>query len=100
MGSSLPGILLYSGKLSQIGEKYDFHGENFRRSLAFAVPKDAMPPNFLEKTFANSHKTAKVFLPRKFSLYGILSADCRKGFAMCFIVLEHTHTRQTSHVVH
>ena len=27
--------------------------------LAFAVPKDATPPNFTEKTFANSHKPAK-----------------------------------------
>ena len=43
----------------QIGEKYDFDRENFHGLLACAVPKDAMPPNFVEKTFANSHKTAK-----------------------------------------
>ena len=48
-----------TGKLLRIGEKYDFCGENFRRLLAFAVPKDATPPNFVEKTFANGHKTTK-----------------------------------------
>ena len=54
-------------KHAQIGEKYDFLGENFRGLLAHAVPKDTMPPNFAEKTFANSHKTVKftkVFSPR------------------------------------
>ena len=47
-----------------MGEKYDFRGENFRRLFAFAVPKDATPSNFTDKTFKNSHKTAnftKVF---------------------------------------
>ena len=37
--------------------------------LACAIPKDATPPNFTEKSFVNSHKTAKIhksFLPRKF----------------------------------
>ena len=36
-------------------------------------PKDAMPPNFAEKTFANSHKTlkfAKIFFLESFPLYG------------------------------
>jgi len=37
------GTLLYSWKLSQIDEKYNFHGENFRHLLASAVPKDATP---------------------------------------------------------
>ena len=46
-------------KLSLIVEKYDFNGENFRGLLAFAAPKDATPPNFVEKTFANNHKAAK-----------------------------------------
>ena len=46
-----------------------FKGENLcelvktrfcgRRLLAFATPKDATTQNFVEKTFANSHKTAK-----------------------------------------
>ena len=44
-------------KLSQIGEKYDFYRENFCGLLTCAVPKDATPPNFAEKTFANSHKS-------------------------------------------
>ena len=62
----------YSKKLLQIGEKYDLRRENFRWLLAFAVPKDAMPPNFAEKTFANSYKTAKftkVFSFESFPLY-------------------------------
>ena len=67
--------VLYSGKLSRektlrISEKYDFCGENFRRSLAFAAPKNATPQNFTENFFADNHKTAKfteVFSPRKFS---------------------------------
>ena len=62
-------------KLSRIGEKYDFRGENFHRLLACAVPKDATHPNFMEKTFANSHKTtkfAKVFSLESFLLYGII----------------------------
>ena len=61
-------------KISRIDEKYNFREENFRRLLAFAVPKDAMPPNFGEKTFANSHKTVKfleVFSFESFLPYGI-----------------------------
>ena len=62
-------------KLSWIGEKYDFRGENFHGLLACAAPKDATPPNFTEKTFTNSHKTAKfakVFSLESFPLYGKL----------------------------
>jgi len=61
-------------KLSRIGEKYDFHGENFSQIARFATRKDAIPPNFAEKTFANSHKTVKftkVFSLESFPLYGI-----------------------------
>ena len=71
---SLRNYVLYSRKLSRIGEKYNFCGENFRRLLASAAPKDATPPNFAEKTFANRHKTvkfAKVFSLESFPLYGI-----------------------------
>ena len=58
-------------KLSWIGEKYDF-----QRLLAFAAPKYITSPpslNFTEKTFANSHKTAKftkVFSLKSSPLYG------------------------------
>ena len=41
--------------------------------LAFAASKDATPSNFVEKTFKNSHKTAKftkVFSLETFPLYG------------------------------
>ena len=51
--------------------KYDCR-ENFRGLLAFAVGKDATPPNFVEKTFAYSNKTAKfakVFSLESFLLY-------------------------------
>ena len=45
-------------------------GENFHGLLAFAVPKDTTPQNFVEKTFANSHKTAK--FAKVFSLESFL----------------------------
>ena len=62
-------------KLSQIGKKYDFCGENFHRLLACAVLKDPTPPKFHGENFMNSHKTAKfakVFSLKSFPLYGTL----------------------------
>ena len=41
-----------------------------RKPSWIAIPKDATPSNLMEKTFANSHKTAKnsqKFSPSKFS---------------------------------
>ena len=32
----------------------NFEGDNFRRLLAFAVPKNTTPPNFAEKNFTNN----------------------------------------------
>ena len=58
----------------RIGEKYNFHGENFHGLLTFAAPKDATPANFTEKTFVNNHKTtkfAKVFSLKSFLLSGV-----------------------------
>ena len=66
-------------ELSRIGEKYDFHGEDSRRLLACATPKDATPPDFAEKTFVNSHKTvkfAKVFSLESFPIYSSCSRNC------------------------
>ena len=63
-------------KLLQIYEKYDFCVENFCRLLAFSPPKSTMLPNFVEKTFANSYKTAKfarVFSFDSFPPYGMSS---------------------------
>ena len=43
-----------------------------RKLLACAVPKEATPANFTEKTFVNGHKTvkfAKVFTLKSFPLY-------------------------------
>ena len=58
----------------RISEKYNFRREDFRGLLVSAMPKDAMPPNFTEKTFANRQKTAKfakVFSLESFPLYGM-----------------------------
>ena len=60
-------------KLSRIGEKYDFPGENFHGLLTFAMPKDATPQILQGETFVYSHKTtkfAKVFSLNSFPLYG------------------------------
>ena len=57
---------------SQIG---DFRTEIFRRLLVRAVLKDTTSPNFVEKTFMNSHKTkkfAKVFSLQSFPLHDSL----------------------------
>ena len=53
--------------------KYDFRVEDFRGLLAFAIPKDVTPPNFAEKTFANSHKTpnSRKFSPSKVFRYTV-----------------------------
>ena len=56
----------------QIGENTVFAEKIF----ACAVPKDTTPPNFVDKSFANSHKTAKfvkVFSCESFLLYGTLA---------------------------
>ena len=53
-------------KLSWIGEKYDFHRENFCRLLACAMPKDTTPPNFEEKVSQITTKLRNYFLSRKF----------------------------------
>ena len=64
----------YNGKLSQEKTfanwwKYDFGGENFCGLLAGDL-RDAMSPNFAEKTFTNSHKTLK--FSKVFSLKSLL----------------------------
>ena len=57
-------------------KKYNFCGGNFCRLITHAVLKDSMPPNSAEKTFADSHKTAKftkVFSLEIFPLYSTTS---------------------------
>ena len=81
-------------KVSLIGEKYNFCGENLHRLLAFAMPKDATPQNFTEKTFANSHKTTKFaesFLPWKFPAirYTALQWDLNNIFKAVCIYHKH-----------
>ena len=63
--------ILYSGKLSRIGENTIFCGENFSRLVAFVAPKDTMPQNFVEKTFAKPWNSRK-FFPSKVSCYTVL----------------------------
>ena len=55
----IAGSFFWGRKLSWIGEEDNFHREKFHGLLVFAMPKDATPPSFTEKTFTNSHKTAK-----------------------------------------
>ena len=72
----------------QIGEKYDFHGENSQGLLAFFVPKDAMLRNFVEKT-KTSVKCTKVFSLESFPLYskwlhfGMSITNCRMDIPLC-----------------
>ena len=47
-------------KLSRIGEKHDFRGENFP---AFTAPKDTTLPNFTEKKIATKLQICESFLP-------------------------------------
>ena len=73
----------------KIGEKYDFHWENFHWLLTFAAPKAAILPNFTQKTFANTHKTAKftkVFSLESFLLYGIMWPYTCTHLLSCFPV--------------
>ena len=51
-----------------------FPGESFANirlveNKIFVKKKDAMPPHFTEKTFANSHEISKVFFLEIFLLY-------------------------------
>ena len=55
-------------KLSRIGQKYDFCGENFRGLLACAVPKDATP--------TKTAKFVKVFSLESYPLKGVVKLSC------------------------
>ena len=84
-------------KLSWIGEKYKFCGENSQiantifvekthRLLTFAALKDTTLPNFKEKSFANSHKTAKfakIFSLESFPLYNIVWTKLEFSSHLC-----------------
>ena len=73
----------------QIGEKYNCSGENFRGLLAFAAPKDATPLIFAEKTFANSHKTAKWYPYRHQSLlYPTVQVHVNRSFGSGDIIAQ------------
>ena len=69
-------------KLSQFGRNKIFTENIFADCTLVSLPKDALPPNFVEKTFTNSYKTskfAKVFSFESFPLYGIWD----NGFMSC-----------------
>ena len=55
----------------KLAEKCDFHGETFA-DCSLVLQTDTKPPNLMEKTIANSHKTlkfTKVFSLESFPLY-------------------------------
>ena len=65
---------LQGRKLSRIGEKHDFHRENFEDYSLLLRQRTPHPHILQEKTSANSHKTAifaKVFSLESFPLFGI-----------------------------
>ena len=77
-------------KLSQIGEKCNFHGENFRRLLAFAVPKDATPQILQRKLLriATKPQNLRNFSPSKVSL--LYGTNCiMSRFEMTFAFVPH-----------
>ena len=71
--------------MSILGEKHDF-----RRLHTCAAPKDTMPPNFAEKTFAKIPKTTKFlkFSPSKVSRYTVVCCACfhvdHPNYQLCF----------------
>ena len=69
-------ILSYGGKLAE-GNFRELMEKNFsaekKKTHRLLGGDDTMLPNFMEKTFTNSHKAskfAKGFLPESFPLYG------------------------------
>ena len=75
VGCYIPySVKLSREKLSRIGDKYDLCGKKLSPIGRMCRAKGATPPNFAEKTFANSHKTAKfakVFSLESFPIYDI-----------------------------
>ena len=78
--SDTPWLLPYSGKLSREKTfanwlKYDFRGENFRRLLAFAVPKDATPQISQRKfsRIATKPQKSRKFSPSKVFRYTVFT---------------------------
>lgn len=59
-------------KLSRIGGKYDFQEKTFADCL-LVLSKNATSPNFIEKTFTNSHKTLKVFSLENFMVLAVVA---------------------------
>ena len=69
-------------KLSRIGEKYDFRGENFRGLLTFAAPKDTTPP-ILRRThlrIATKLRNPRKFSPLKVSRYTVHHSPSTNSF--------------------
>ena len=62
----------FEGKTKLV--KNTIFAEKTFADCSLAVPKNTTPPNFVEKTFSNSHKIAKftkVLSLKSFPLYGI-----------------------------
>ena len=67
--------LPYSRKLSQLMKNTIFAEKTLHGLLAFATPNDATPQNFVEKTFANSHKSQNSwkFSPSSYTVHVLAS---------------------------
>ena len=77
--------------------KIQFSQRNVRGLLGFATQKDATPANFMEKTFAYSHKTlkfAKLFSLESFPLYSI---DREEKLETLFNTKQNKCTTHTKH---
>lgn len=61
------------GNFCELVENMIFMEQTFADCL-LVPPKDAMPPNFVEKTFPNSHEFHESFPPRKFPAIRYFSA--------------------------
>jgi len=89
-------------KLLQIGEKYDFHRENFRGLLAFAAPRTPLPQISRRKLsrIATKPRNSCKFSPSKVSHYTaglacspsctLTSEKCSSNFTKTLTTLLHT----------
>ena len=66
----------------------DFRGANFHGLLTGATKKCRAPgPNFVEKTFVNTHKITKAFSLESFPLYGTVAISWLCKHAVVYIVV-------------
>ena len=100
--SDTPWLLPYSGKLSREKTfvdwwKYDFRGENFRRLLAFAVPKDATPQISQRKfsRIATKPKKSRKFSPSKVFCYMVFTPPKQLYTSHVALLIDCDHLSRT-----